>query len=427
MEKFNNTELENIFSQKFTENGDISWTTTGNRLLDILFMSEYFTKNLHEVQIGDSDIEKLFSMFIRDPRLGLGRRDLGRKLMNISGCSIEQIVKAGRVDDLFHTKDEMKFEVLDWMKNEIVNGNELVKKWMPRYSSKQLMLARMIAKYYGMNKQQYGHFVKCNTVENTMSRKKFKDVNYEHVPSLAAVKYAKAFMRNDGERYQQYLNDVKAGTKKLHVSTTNVYDIYRNRQSIDADLFYSKIEKININCLPIIDVSGSMYSEDAIGKALSIGKYLSDCSSYCKGQFVTFSQRPQLVKQLNSTYNNVIDMIAKADWGDNTDLGAVMRLLERLQNQFPEYLIILSDMEFDYGSNQSKESLMEDWRARGINTKIVWWNFNGRSKTCPEQDKDGNIFMSGYSPMLLKFLETSFDSQAFLRKLLEEYAKCIAL
>lgn len=62
-------------------------------------------------------------------------------------------------------------------------------------------------------------------------------------------------------------------------------------------------------------------------------------------------------------------------------------------------------------------------RARGIKTKIVWWNFNTRATTTPETDEYGNIFFSGYNPMLLKFLKVEFDGTKFLDTLLDEYAK----
>ena len=125
-------------SIKLTENGDIAFNTTGNNLLDILFMTEYYTNHPNEVKIGNSEREKLFSMFIRDPRYGLGRRDLGRKLMALSGVSLKNVVKAGRYDDIFFFDEWMEF-----LAEEIKNGNELAKKWAPRYSSKRLMLARI--------------------------------------------------------------------------------------------------------------------------------------------------------------------------------------------------------------------------------------------------------------------------------------------
>lgn len=419
------SELETIFSEKFTENGDKAFDSTGNKLLDILFMSEYYTKHLNEVpNIGDSHVAKLFSMFIRDPRFGLGRRDLGRRLMSQTMLTPQQIVMAGRYDDLY-LMPAFTMENLRYLFEQVKAGNELAKKWMPRYSSKHHAIARNFAGMLDMNKQQYGHFIKANTVENTMSRKQWEYIDFSHVPSLAAIKYAKAFQKHQPARYAQYIEDVKAGKKELHVATTNVYDIYKNRHSIDADVFYGKIEKINISCLPIIDTSGSMQSNDAIGKALSIGKYLSDCSSYCNGQFVTFSHNPQLIIQRGDTYNDQINNILEdgRDWDMNTNLSAVMRILGNLQNDFPDYLVIMSDMEFDYGSTSSKDRLMAEWTSRGIKTRIVWWNFNARNKTTPETDQYGNVFMSGYSPMMLKYMEVGFDAHTFLQKLLAEYAK----
>ena len=108
----------------------------------------------------------------------------------------------------------------------------------------------------------------------------------------------------------------------------------------------------------------------------------------------------------------------------NTDFAKVMELLKDL-DELPEYLVVLSDMEFDLGSNQSKNELESIWEANGYKTKIVWWNLNSRAITVPEMDDKGNIYMSGYSPILLKFLSVNFDGVAFLNKLLDEYKKAI--
>lgn len=444
--------LEEIFSEKLTENGDIAFNKVGdNALVNLLFLTEYYQKHLNEVPtLGCSDKEQLFAMFIRDPRFGLGRRDLGRKLLSDTGCTIEQIVKSGRVDDLFFMErfDPVYCQynaILDWCKEQILAGNELVKKWMPRYSSKNLMLARDIAKYYGMNKQQYGHFVKCNTTENKLSDHRYDDLEFEHIPSLAMLKYAKAFATKAElkDRYSQYLEDVRAGKKDLKVSTTSVYDIYKNRYNIDADLFFSKLEKIKINCIPIVDTSGSMTmgDNDAFGKALAIGHYLAKCSTYCPDKVVSFSSTPQLITlgqtpiSTNWDYESIAPHndsvyereIASMYTGDcsNTDFGAVMSLLSKLDGDMPEYLVVLSDMEFDRGSRSSKEETMKLFKSKGYNTKIVWWNLNSRNITCPEMDADGNIFLSGYNPMLLKYLQVGFDSNAFLDKLLSEYSRAI--
>lgn len=440
--------LNEIFNVKFTENGDVTYKSTLNPLLDILFMTEYYKRHLNEVTIGDSFKEKLFSMFIRDPRNGMGFRELGRTLMGQSNVPIEEIIMAGRYDDIFAIfKEDTKefYAALDFLKVEIEAGNELAKKWMPRYSSKNLMLARKIAAYWGMNKQQYGHFIKCTTTESRLSEKKTDEINFSQVPSLAMLKYYKRFSEGEDtkERFAQYLDDVKKGKADLKVTTTNIYDIYRKRNEIDADLFFDKVKKIKGSWIPIVDTSGSMHDDnDSYGKALAVGHYLAKCSTYAPDMVLTFSSVPQLLKlgvenevttvcprhtykqNLSScvgTYEKEIESMRTGDCS-NTDFGAVMDALSRLDDM-PEYLIVLSDMEFDEGSTRSKDWVMDLWRSKGYTTKIIWWNFNSRRTTTPETDRYGNVFMSGYSPMLLEYLVTGANGEDFLNNLLEGYRK----
>lgn len=429
--------VENV---KLTENGDLTFNSTLNKLIDILFMTEYYQKHLDKMPTLEvNDYNKLFAMFMRDPRYGMGKRDIGRMLLANENASIEDILKCGRVDDLFHIATVEFYPMLDYLKSEIEKGNELVKKWMPRYSSKNLMLAREIAAYWGMNKQQYGKFIKCNTtVENKLSHHNADSIVFEQVPSLAAIKYASRFARGEdtAKRYAAYLDDVRAGKKELKISTTTVYDIYKNRDKIDADLFFEKLEKIAISCVPVVDTSGSMMdNNDSFGKALAVGHYLAKCSTYMPNKVVSFSSRPQVITLGNmggrgvgtlyydassdSTYRKEIASMYTGDCS-NTDLAKVMDLFA-MADDVPEYIVILSDMEFDCGSKHSKDALMKIWKEKGYKTKIVWWNFNSRATTCPEMDSEGNIFMSGYNPMLLKFLSTNFDAQKFLDKLLNEY------
>ena len=437
--------LEKTNLEKLTENGDRAYSSTGDNLLDILFMSSYLENNLGEVKLGDSDKEKLFAMFIRDPRFGLGRRDLGRELMRQAGVKPENVVKAGRFDDLLAIATD---DALDFWKKEIAAGNILAKKWAPRLTGKNGREAKILAKLWGMSEKAYRAFIKTpETVEYKLSYAEpsvlnaleeiFGKDNYNHplvdtinfaqVPSLAMMKYFNAFKTRPDtkERFEEYLEGVKSGKNKLNVATSTVYDIYRNREKIDADLFFDKIEKISISCIPIVDTSGSMYwgDTDAAGKALSIGHYLAKCSTFCNGYVVPFSSSPHLMKIEGENYCEEIESLFTGDCSD-TNLGAVMDLFKDLK-EVPEYLVVLSDMEFNNGSSSSKDELMSLWRQKGIKTKIVWWNFDVRNATTPETDDYGNIFLSGYSPMLLKYLEVGFDGKMFLDKLLEEYKKQI--
>ena len=341
----------------------------------------------------------------------------------------------------------------EFLYNEIKSGNELCKKWMPRYSSKNLMLARKIAKQFHMNKQTYGHFIKSDTTENKLSRHRTDEIIFSQVPSLAMIKYFNRFSTGEDTkvRFQKYLEDVRSGKQELKISTTNVYDIYKNRDKIDPDLFFSKIEKISGSWIPVVDSSGSMQdSNDSYGKALAVGHYLAKCSTYAPDTVLSFSSHPSLLKLgVENTY------VRESYWGtspkfakqhlveespykrelesmytgdcSNTDFGAVCAKLKELDSKnAPDWIVVLSDMEFDSGSNQSKEDMMNIFKQNGMHTKLVWWSFNNRNKTVPfEHDSYGNVYLSGYSPMLLKYLSVGFDSTMFLNKLINEYAEKI--
>lgn len=435
--------LEKIFNEKLTENGDKSYKSTGNDLLDILFMTSYYEKHIKELdgKIGTSDKEKLFARFIRDPRYGLGRRDLGRALMYLAEVKPYDIVKSGRFDDLLAIGREEDILVIV---QEARLGNELARKWMPRLSSKKRWLAQEICKEFKLTEKEYREMIKCETTEKKLAQKRADEIKFEQVPSLAMVKYYNRFKRGEDtkERFEAYLESVKSGKKELKVSTTTVYDIYKNRYKIDADLFFDKLEKIEISCVPILDTSGSMWdSNDSIGKAISIAHYLAKCTSYCNGYVISFSYYPKLMKikdekpKINawgypiarfgteSKYCRELNSMYTGEVG-STNFGKVMELLENLHD-LPEYLVVLSDMEFNSGSHESKEKLQRLWKEKGYTTKIVWWNFNSRNTTVPEMDEMGNIYLSGYSPMLLKYLEVGFNGEAFLEKLLKEYKKSI--
>ena len=443
--------LEKLFAQTRTENGDIAYNTTGDKLVDILFMTEYFAKHIDEAKIGNSDKDKLFAMFVRDGRHGLGKRDLGRELMKQAEVSAEDVVLAGRFDDLYHNPTD---ENIAWLKKEVYRGNALAKKWCPRLNSKDRKVAKLLCESWGISEKAYRKLIKVDTTESKLSSHNIDKIEFEKVPSLAMLKYYNRFLQED--RFRKYLESVKKGEKKMNVSTTTIYDIYRNRETIDADLFFDKIEKIKISCVPILDTSGSMWdSNDSIGKAMCVAHYLAKCSTFCNNQVISFSSKPQLItikpaptKTLDHFYfgsggwwdvrrearyeykfgnaNDYCKELSSMYTGDcsNTDFGKVMDLLSGM-DETPDYFVVLSDMQFDSGSNHSMRDTMKMFKERGFKTKIIWWNFCADSKTAPETDEYGNIFLSGYSPYLLKYLEAGFDGKQFLDKLLEEYKKAV--
>lgn len=450
IEAFNNRELDELFNVKLTENGDNAHISTGNRLFDLFFMTEYYEKHLKKAAIGYSDVEKILAMFIRDPRFGLGKRELGRVLMAKSGVSAANVVKCGRFDDLWKVNADIP-EWIDFLLKEVKAGNALAKKWMPHYAGKNkktgkvaktTLFAAKMRRILGLNNQQYNKLVKVDTVESKLSAHRNEEIDFEKLPSLALLKYWARFATKQkggkhdfSKRFSEYLDKVKAGKKKMHLSTATVYDIYRNMDKIDPDIAFDQIKKVSGSWVPVVDTSGSMLDDnDSMGKALAIGHYLGKTSTYCPDQVVSFSSCPRLIDlgecpvgDGSSQYRNEINAMHTGDY-TNTDFGAVMRLFDGLKTDFPDFIVVLSDMEFDIGSSNESKKLLAKWADEGVRTKLVWWNLNSRSKTSPQSvrtDGNGNLFLSGYNPSLLGFLEAGFSMSEFLSAVLTSYSELI--
>lgn len=446
--------LQKLLQEKITENGDKAYKSTGDNLTDLFFMTPYFEKNLNEVTIGTSQKEKLFSMFVRDPRFGLGRRDLGRKLMELSQVSASNIVKAGRYDDLWHIPTD---ENLKYLKDNL--SENLAKKWMPRLTGKDKLVAKTLCKMWGISEKEYRALIKVdstteyklsyaeqnesqNELERVFEEKKYShplvdSIDFEKVPSLAMAKYLHAFSTREDikERFIKYIEDVKENKAKVNVSTANVTDAYKiatkvSNRNVDDVIGKKIIDNetlgVELDAIVILDTSGSMgyIGENSIlDKAMSLAHALSTHSTYARNQLISFSSSPQLMTIKGDTLKEQYHSMYTGDCS-NTDFGEVMQLLQRL-NKYPEYLIVLSDMEFDYGSNQSKEETMKIFKEHGANTKLIWWNLNDRNKTVPEFDEYGNIYLSGYNLQILKLLENKFDMSTYIDRILEKYKQDI--
>lgn len=469
-------ELEKIFNEKKTENGDVAYKTTGNNLTDLFFMTLFFERNLDQAKIGDSEKEKIFSMYIRDPRFGLGRRDLGRKLMQLSNVAPLNIVKCGRYDDLWHIPTNENIEYL----RSALNGDdkELAKKWMPRLTGKDKKIAKALCKMWGITEKEYRALIKTDSTTeyklsyaeaieeekkhtvldelfNTPYRIRYEhplvdEIDFEKVPSLAMTKYMTAFStRLDlKDRFSEYIKAVKENKAKLNTTTANVYDGMKTAtrgdwttQSVEEDarevvskkIVDNAVEGVEMDAIVILDTSGSMgwYNNGLpekgcnMEKAMSLAYALSIKSIYAPNQLISFSSRPQLMTIKGSTMKERYQSMYTGDCS-KTDFGAVMKLLQGL-NKYPEYLIVLSDMEFDSGSNQSKQETMRLFKELGASTKIIWWNLNDRNKTVPEFDEYGNIYVSGYNIQMLKLLENKFDMTTYIDKILEDYKRKVGI
>ena len=454
--------LQKMKLEKRTENGDVSYKSTGDNLTDLMFMTAFFEKHLNQVTIGDTDRDKLFSMFVREPRFGLGRRDLGRKLMELSNTSAEDIVTAGRYDDLFNIPTD---ENLDFLYKKLVSGDELAKKWMPRLTGKDKKIAKALCKMWGIDEKTYRKLIKTDkTVEyklsyaeknengtpldalfnkNTYRHPLVNEINFEEVPSLAMTKYINAFSTRDDikDRFNEYMKGVQEGKKKVNVSTANVVDAYKvstgdwcpqdvevNKDILAKKVVENETDGLVMDAICVLDTSGSMYwTSNGINigeKATAVAHAIATHSTYAPNQVISFSSRPQLMTIKGDTLKEQYKSMYTGDCS-NTNLGRVLDLLKGL-NKFPKFIIVMTDMEFDYGSSTSKKELYEMFKENNIDTKLIWWNFNDRNKTVPEIDEYGNYYLSGYNLQILKLLENNMDMTTYIDKILDKYKKDIA-
>ena len=106
-------------------------------------------------------------------------------------------------------------------------------------------------------------------VETQMCEKKWDEITYSHVPSVATTRYTKAFARHDNDRFVQFLNRVREGgvnpetgkVEKINTGAVYPYNVLAIDDPLTQDTMCQKLEDFvpqGISFLPIIDTSGSM-------------------------------------------------------------------------------------------------------------------------------------------------------------------------
>ena len=272
----------------------------------------------------------------------------------------------------------------------------------------------------------------CKTVEQQMCSKKWNEIEYSKVPSVAINKYNKAWYRNDKERFEKYIEDVKAGKSKINASAIFPHDIIKDAlyttgwsMSIKG-LNDAKIAQWNalpnwlgdsVNSLiPVCDTSGSMYGLP-IQICLALGLYISERNQGpFKDAFITFSQNPKM-QILKGDINQRLSQLVHAEWGQNTNLTGVFELILRKakevnlsEEMMPKTILVISDMEFDCCGNLTNyEMIKKAYNVSGYQCpQIAFWNVNGRAGNVPVTvNKQGVALVSGASPSVIKAVLTN--------------------
>ena len=274
-----------------------------------------------------------------------------------------------------------------------------------------------------MTNKEYRKWLKKNseTIEQTMSMRKWGEVVYSSVPGAAMRKYSKAFGRNDFDRFDDWKNDK---TSKASVSATYPHEVLKCDDDKLAEKLWNNLPDLlsesDENILPMIDVSGSMMGEP-LAVAISLGMYLSErTKGEFKDLFLTFSENPELVKLQGDTVGERLRNISQADWGMSTDFTkAYQHILDVavhhdvVPESMPTMLLVLSDMQFNdsqrggcWGTNEPMthfSHMKEEYQKAGYKLpKIVFWNLDAEMGTPAQCDDDSVAMVSGFSPSIMK-------------------------
>lgn len=269
-----------------------------------------------------------------------------------------------------------------------------------------------------------------NIVERTMCAREWDHVEYKKVPSIAGSRYKKAFARHDEQRYTEYLRAVQSGDVKMNVSVLMPHQIVAPylKSSVRDETLEAQWKAFvddrrtkwpaGINVLPLIDVSGSMFTgkdPQAVEVAVGLGMLVSllNSSPNYRGKFITFDERPQLMSITGNSLQEQVRYMKNSPWGGSTNFQRVFDLILGIATQYqvpaeemPQILLVLSDMQFDYADRNTTnwEAIESKYTAAGYRRPtIIFWNLNGTSidYPVPSATTPGCILLSGYNDAIL--------------------------
>lgn len=430
-----------------TENGMVARQSTASACVDLFFKAGAMRgKNIipafAAAMVENRDWSLRIAQWVRDARGGAGERDLFRQMlkhlenhdMYAAQALLPKIPALGRWDDLLqfrsHELQEMAFA---FIADALDSGNGLCAKWMPRKGP----LAVELRNYMKLTPKQYRKMLVNLTkvVETQMCAKDWDNINFSHVPSLAAARYKKAFNRNTS-KYAEYVASLVKGEAGVKVNAGAVYpyDVLKGVANLSWGMEYEKTELDLIvkqwealenfvgdaSILPMVDVSASMNcaaggnaSVSCMDVAVSLGLYLADKNKgKFKDTFLTFSGSPELLHLKGNVIEKCTQMV-KSKWDMNTNLHAAFDKVLSVatkgnvpQEEMPKMVLILSDMQFDRCvkfDDSAIQMINRKYEAVGYSApRVVFWNLNAYDNVPVSFNEQGVALISGFSPAIMK-------------------------
>jgi hypothetical protein len=422
-----------------TENGAKTLISSKNALVDFFALAgamrsrpEEAVRLFQAAYNQDKLIATRLLFYMRDIRGGQGERELFRNCLvqvvdkKVFAKVAKHIPEYGRWDDLMTCVPAViSLPIIQSQLAEDIKSDtpSLMAKWMPSINTSSALTrqkARILAKALGMSEAQYRKTVagirkKIKLLEQDMSAKNWDKIQYDKIPSQAGLKHKKAFYRNDEKRYISFLESVKKGEKTMNAGTIYPYQLYDRASEPGSDELWEQLPDYTRgkNAMVVADVSGSM-SGQPMSVSVSLALYFAERNKGAfHNYFMTFSEKPQLVKVQGDTLRARLHAIKRSDWGMNTDLFKVFQTLVGTAianniraSEFPETLYIISDMQFDecvdgLTNMEAIDELFREYEYPRPN--VVFWNVNARNTEVPvDQNEYGVTLVSGFSPSVFK-------------------------
>lgn len=436
-----------------TENGMKALSGTSSKVVDFFYKvgasrGKNVVPDFVAACVEDKDLAVRIALWARDIRGGAGERKLFRDILQyLDSHDPEVLVKVlplvpelGRWDDLLvvGVHPETFLASMGMIRDALTSTDNLFKsstcaKWMPRKGPK----AALLREFLGWTPKFYRKKLVSLTkvVETQMCANDWDNINFNHVPSVAAARYKKAFNRHT-PKYAEYVNSLVSGKEGVKVNAGAVYpyDVlkgfnsyyrYNNYNVTELDHIKAQWDALpnymgDQNVLAMVDVSGSMTcsaggssSVTCLDVAVSLGLYVADkLTGNFKDTFLTFSGSPELL-HLKGDIINKVSQMNSSQWAMNTNLHAAFdKILHHAcdnnvpQEDMPDVLLILSDMQFDSCvrfDDSAMEMIKRKYSECGYKVpQVVFWNLSSRDNVPVRSNEHGVALVSGYSPSIMK-------------------------
>lgn len=437
-----------------TTNGMKALKSSTSNCVDLFFKigasrGKKITSDFTAAYVENRDYALRIAQWARDVRQGSGERQIFRDILldlekrdtDAAIALLRKVPELGRWDDLLipFTVKEVKLAAYDMIKEALDNNNGLCAKWMPRKGEQ----AAELREHFGWTPKYYRKRLVelTKVVETQMCANQWDEINFNHVPSLASARYKKAFGRRT-PKYAEWATklvstdpNVRAEVK-VNAGAVYPYDVLKGLiHSYSAMYTKDNLNHVtaqwealpnfvgDANILPIVDVSGSMTDlaggpnskskVSCLDVSVSLGLYLADKNKgKFKDTFLTFSGSPQLLNLRGNILDKINQMVS-SKWEMNTNLNkAIQKVLDVAvennvpQEEMPNVLLILSDMQFDYCARYDDSAIQmirRKYEEAGYNIpQIVFWNLNAHDNVPVKHNDNGVALVSGFSPSVVK-------------------------